>query len=155
MIENLPFRCARGFPSVRSGGLVFVSRRDVDKRYVGPEAFVAVDLDCGSGCRYYGPEKPSVDTPVKVRLYQHYGLVRYMLHSHTYVDGAPTTSEPIPCGAVEESDAIRSILPDPSAVDFAVNLRGHGWNRAGVLHRRPPGSTVGRAAGPELFVSEG
>ena len=126
MMGNASFRCAKGFPSVREGNFIFVSRRDVDKRHIGPEAFVAVDLDSTNPVRYYGPEKPSVDTPIQVRLYQHYPRVRYMLHSHTYIKGVYMTPEPIPCGAVEEADAVCALVPNPYARDFAINLRGHG-----------------------------
>jgi hypothetical protein len=126
MMGNASFRCARGFPSIRYNDLAFVSRRDVDKRYIGPEAFVAVELSPGDSVRYFGPDKPSVDTPIQVQLYRSYPRVRYMLHSHTYIDGAPMTAEPIPCGAIEEAHAIFSVVPDTDAADFAVNLRGHG-----------------------------
>jgi hypothetical protein len=126
MMGNASFRCAKGFPSVRSGNLIFVSRRDIDKRFIAPENFVAVDADSNNPVRYYGAEKPSVDTPIQVRLYQYYPRVRYMLHSHTYIDGAPTTSEPVPCGAVEEADQVFALFPDAGLVDFCLNLRGHG-----------------------------
>jgi len=126
MMGNASFRCARGFPSFREGPLIFVSQRDVDKRFIGPEAFVAVSAEALDPVRYYGPAKPSVDTPIQVRLYALYPRVRYMLHSHTYIESAPTTREPIPCGAVEEADAVRELVPDLDAADFSVNLRGHG-----------------------------
>jgi hypothetical protein len=126
MMGNASFRCAKGFPSVRSGNLIFVSRRDIDKRYISPENFVAVDADSADPVRYYGPEKPSVDTPIQVRLYQHYSRVRYMLHSHTYIESAPHTNEPVPCGAIEEADQVIALFPDSDKADFAVNLRGHG-----------------------------
>lgn len=126
MMGNASFRCAKGFPSVREGNFIFVSRRDVDKRHIGPEAFVAVDLNSDNPVRYYGPEKPSVDTPIQVRLYQRYPMVRYMLHSHTYIQGAWMTPEPISCGAIEEADAVCALVTNPYAKDFAVNLRGHG-----------------------------
>jgi len=126
MMGNASFRCARGFPSFREGFLLFVSQRDVDKRFIGPEAFVAVAADAFDPVYYYGPVKPSVDTPIQVRLYGTYPRVRFMLHSHTYIEGAPMTAEPIPCGAVEEAAAVGELVPDGDAADFAVNLRGHG-----------------------------
>jgi ribulose-5-phosphate 4-epimerase/fuculose-1-phosphate aldolase len=126
MMGNASFRCARGFPSMREGGIAFVSRRNVDKRFIGPEAFVAVDLDSLDPIQYYGEHKPSVDTPVQVRLYRYYERVRYMIHSHTYVEGAYFTREPVPCGAVEEFELIREIAEHRDTARFAVNLRGHG-----------------------------
>jgi hypothetical protein len=139
MMGNASFRCAKGFPSVRQGDLIFVSRRDVDKRHIGPEAFVAVELGSSNPIRYHGDDKPSVDTPIQVRLYQHYPRVRYMLHSHTYIEGAPMTPEPIPCGAVEEAEAVIALVAD--GTDFAVNLRGHGSivfaSTLTTLHNQP------------------
>lgn len=126
MMGNASFRCAKGFPSIRAGHLIFVSRRDIDKRFIAPENFVAVDASSEDPVRYYGAEKPSVDTPIQVRLYRRYPRVRYMLHSHTYIEGAPITSEPVPCGAIEEADQVFDLYPDPQSADFAVNLRGHG-----------------------------
>jgi len=119
-------RCMKGFPSMRAkDGLIFVSRRNVDKRDIGPESFVAVHPE-KLPVHFYGEHKPSVDTPIQVRLYQHYPNVNFILHSHTYIKGAPFTSEPIPCGALEEVDAIRKVMPKKSATNFAVNLLGHG-----------------------------
>lgn len=126
MMGNASFRCAKGFPSFREGFLLYVSQRDIDKRFIGPDAFVAVSADALDPVYYYGPAKPSVDTPIQVRLYSMYSRVRFMLHSHTYIEGAPTTKEPIPCGAVEEADAVGELVPDLESSDFCVNLLGHG-----------------------------
>jgi hypothetical protein len=126
MMGNASFRCARGFPSMRDGGIAFVSRRNVDKRFIGPESFVAVDLDSVDPVRYFGPHKPSVDTPVQVKLYRYYDQVRYIVHSHTYIKGAHFTGEPVPCGATEEFDLIKEMVPHRDASRFAINLRGHG-----------------------------
>lgn len=129
MMGNASFRCAKGFPSFREGSLIFVSQRDVDKRFIGPDAFVCVaqTLDRGGDpVLYYGSVKPSVDTPIQVRLYAAFPRVKYMLHSHTYIEGVPMTPEPIPCGAVEEAQAVFDLIGDHQATDFAVNLKGHG-----------------------------
>jgi hypothetical protein len=37
------------------------------------------------------------------------------------------TREAIPCGAVEEADAILTTVAHHSVASFAVNLRGHGF----------------------------
>ncbi len=130
MMGNASFRCAKGFPSFKEGSFIFVSQRDVDKRHIGPDAFVAVAFDPAirpeAPVHYYGPVKPSVDTPIQVRLYAMFPNVRYMLHSHTYIQGAPMTPEPIPCGAIEEAEAVFALIGDHEAADFAVNLKGHG-----------------------------
>lgn len=125
-LGNASFRCQKGFPSFRAGENVFVSRRNIDKRFISKEGFVAVTLKHDPDCIfYYGENKPSVDTPVQIRLYNHYANVNFMLHSHVYIKGAPFTSTPIPCGALEESEEIKSLAP-ADKTDFCINLIGHG-----------------------------
>ena len=49
---------------------------------------------------YYG-EKPSVDTPIQIKLFNYYHNVNYMVHGHVYVDNAKMTEHKIPlwlCG---------------------------------------------------------
>ncbi len=121
---NASFRCMRGFPSYRKDGVIFVSRRNIDKRYIGRENFVAVKEKLP--IEYFGENKPSVDTPIQVRLYEQYQNIRYMLHSHTYIMDAPFTKSIIPCGALEEADEIIHLFPDKNMKSFAVNLKGHG-----------------------------
>ena len=123
-LGNASFRCERGFPSFRENGLVFVSQRNIDKREIGKDSFVAVKEKLP--VEYFGNKKPSVDTPIQIRLYNNYRNVNYMLHSHTYVSGAVSTKRLLPCGAVEEADEIMSLFPDKNETNFAVNLRGHG-----------------------------
>jgi len=129
---NLSFRCEKGFPSVKKEGIIYVSERNVDKRSIGKESFVAMnlkneeELDGEESVEFYGDKKPSVDSPIQVMLYNFYKNVQYMLHSHTYVAGAPCTDEVIPCGAIEEAEAIMALYPYPDKVNFAVNLKGHG-----------------------------
>lgn len=125
-LGNVSFRCESGFPSVRAGDLMFVSQRNVDKRHLNHEAMVAVLLNLTTKIEYYGDVKPSVDTPIQRLLYSYYYNVRYMLHSHVYVDGAVMTKHVIPCGAVEEFLEIISLYPERETTDICVNLRGHG-----------------------------
>jgi len=122
---NASFRCERGFPSFKSeDNMIFVSRRNVDKRFIDRNSFVGVRLE--NPVSYFGERKPSVDTPIQLELYSYYPKVRYMIHSHTYVSNAPFTNRIIPCGAVEEAEEIKEIFPDRNSVNFYVNLKGHG-----------------------------
>lgn len=136
-LGNASFRCAGGFPSFRDrndGNVIFVSQRNIDKRYIGRTGFVATELfyDDSRDDRdvlslgYYGDKKPSVDTPIQLRLYAFYPQVDYMVHSHTYIKGAPFTDTAIPCGAIEEFDSIIALKPEPADYNFCVNLKGHG-----------------------------
>jgi hypothetical protein len=128
-LGNLSFRCEKGFPSYIQGGVVYVSRRNIDKRLIGEEGFVGVSTiqELDGAISYYGDFKPSVDTPVQVALYNKFHKIRYMIHSHVYIEGAPFTEEKIPCGALAEIDSILSMVQDPELMHtFCVNLYGHG-----------------------------
>ena len=123
-LGNLSFRCAEGFPSFRTEEIIFVSKRNIDKRNIHDGGFVAVKA--GDGVQYYGQDKPSVDTPIQLALYKQYPRIKYMLHSHTYVADAPMTKSIVPCGALEEVTEIEKLVPSKDCNWFFVNLRGHG-----------------------------
>lgn len=129
-LGNSSFRCDKGFPSFRSGQIrdaIFVSRRNIDKEFINKEGFVGAMLGLdGKGTYFYGPNKPSVDTPIQLRLYKHFRNVNYMIHSHAYIEGAPITVTHYPCGSLEEVDEIIRTVPDPDTELAFVNLLGHG-----------------------------
>jgi hypothetical protein len=132
-LGNTSFRCTRGFPSYRGNrdDDIFVSRRNVDKRAIGPKEFVKVSLATNGDIQYWGPHKPSVDTPIQLRLYKYLPEINFMLHGHVYVEGAPFTEHAIPCGAVEEVTEIMKVIrrdhKDPTKFrEGVINLKGHG-----------------------------
>lgn len=139
-LGNMSFRCQNGFPSFRGeNGIVYVSRRNVDKSDINADSFVPAFLTEDTTTKYFGDNKPSVDTPVQLRLYKLFPWANYMLHAHCYVDtfGMPETvmlhtENPIPCGALEEVNEICRLA---SKYTFkysltprllAINLAGHG-----------------------------
>lgn len=147
-LGNMSFRCQNGFPSFRGkNGIIYVSRRNVDKSDINAGSFVPTFLTEWNETKYFGDFKPSVDTPVQLRLYKLFPWANYMLHAHCYVDttGIPNammldTTSPVPCGAIEEVSEIYKALPktinDRSGIVqlfnknaprlLAVNLAGHG-----------------------------
>lgn len=129
-VGNLSFRCENGFPSMRSGDGIFVSRRNVDKRTLSAQDMVYVRLDHLPDVYYSGSAKPSVDTPVQKWLYALMPKIQYMLHGHVYLKNPDfTTAEPIPCGALEETSAIMGDhwWYDRSHISAKINLKGHGF----------------------------
>lgn len=130
-LGNSSFRCMRGFPSFRGewNEVIYVSRRNVDKRYIDKDAFVPVVLSRDK-VYYYGDHKPSVDTPIQVRLYKELPNINYMLHAHVFIDGAPMTDEMIPCGGLEEVDCILRLIDlkygNRDLDHYKINLLGHG-----------------------------
>jgi len=129
-LGNLSFRCENGFPSFRSGDNIYVSKRNVDKRDIGIDGFVCVDrgmLNHDSvSLKYYGNNKPSVDSPIHVMLYNQYDNLRYIMHSHVYIAGIPITKGVIPCGCTEEVYAIEDMVGKKLRDFCMVNLNGHG-----------------------------
>lgn len=129
-LGNASFRCPKGFPSFRDGKYIFVSKRNVNKEFIGIEEFVPVYLE-NSKIYYCGENKPSVDAPIQVRMYEKLPNINYMIHSHCYIDGAPYTQKALPCGAIEEIDEIAKLLEEYYNNDYykdfyLMNLIGHG-----------------------------
>jgi len=127
-LGNASFRCERGFPAFRNAeNRIFVSRRNVDKRFINRNAFVEVRL-VDNKVIYRGEHKPSVDAPIMTRLFSEFPEINYIIHSHVYVEGAPFTKHALPCGSVEEFDEI-ILAHSGSGADtsnFSINLLGHG-----------------------------
>ena len=70
------FRCTNGFPTIKANGKVFVTKRNISKSMLDGKGFVACEpslwnmsTERGQLLQYYGEDKPSVDTPVQIRLY--------------------------------------------------------------------------------------
>lgn len=124
-VGNASFRCSNGMPSFRKDGQIFVSRRNIDKQGIGLDGFVPVWMEDGTLC-YAGDHKPSVDTPVQLRLYDSLPNVQYILHSHCYIEDALYTSKAVPCGAIEEVDEVLRTLPHTDGSLYKINLKGHG-----------------------------
>lgn len=143
-LGNMSFRCQDGFPSFKGeNGIIYVSRRNVDKSGINASSFVPTYLDENLTTKYFGEYKPSVDTPVQLRLYRLFPWANYMLHAHCYVDttGIPDTLQyntytPVPCGAIEEVNEIWNPYVSKGPLWeacynrqprlVAVNLCGHG-----------------------------
>ena len=130
-LGNASFRCESGFPSMRVDDKVFVSKRNIDKRDLGSNGFIACNLNSDT-VEYYGENKPSVDSPIQLSLYRYYKHIKYMIHSHVYVKNAPFTSHKIPCGAIEEAKEIINVWPQRDLYKFCINLKGHGSLIAGM-----------------------
>ena len=118
-------RCCHGFPAYNAGDVYLVSRRNVDKTTLSSQDFVPV-LANEDTVYYCGSTKPSVDSPIQIRLFNHYPNVRYILHGHVYIKGSLFTSQKIPCGHIEEFDEIINLVPNKNQSNFSVNLLGHG-----------------------------
>ena len=129
-LGNASFRCTKGFPSFRDKDSIYVSRRNIDKDELTIDQFVCTKLD-NNTIYYVGENKPSVDTPIQLRLYDLLPKINYMIHSHCYIKDAPYTEIAIPCGAIEEIDEIKKLINyyydgDYEKDFYLINLNGHG-----------------------------
>lgn len=127
-LGNSSYRCQRGFPSFKSGNYIFVSRRNVDKRYINRENFVPTYFK-DNKIYYVGNNKPSVDTPIQLRLYNKLPKINYMIHAHVYIKDAKFTKLSVPCGAIEEVEEILNVIDNNGGRNkdyYAINLIGHG-----------------------------
>ena len=125
-----PTRCMNGFPAMRKDGYVLISRRNVDKTGISEKDFVPCFLDEDGNVAFGGENKPSVDSPVQLRLFNKLPNIDYILHGHCYIKDAPMTSLAIPCGAVEEVGETLRCIEDTYGTDdgkfYTINLKGHG-----------------------------
>ena len=125
LLGNASTRCASGFPAVRENERIYVSKRNVDKQTLNAEDFVEVSMP--DRCvEYYGTNKPSVDTPMQLLLFSYFPNIKYMVHGHVYVKGAPLTQHKIPCGYLEEVLDVLLAMKNRNVEEFSINLLGHG-----------------------------
>lgn len=124
-----PTRCMNGFPAMRKGDYVLMSRRNVDKTGITEKDFVPCFLGDDGKVMYGGDNKPSVDSPVQLVLFKKLPNIDYILHGHCYIENAPMTNRAVPCGAVEEVNEIIDLIKNKYSIDgtfFTINLKGHG-----------------------------
>ena len=127
-LGNTSFRCTKGgFPSFRDGDYIYVSKRNIDKEHIDENGFVPVYAHReGEKVAYLGDNKPSVDTPIQLELYELFPCINYIIHSHTYVKDGVFTETPLPCGAYEEVAEIDKAISNKWEDFYAINLKGHG-----------------------------
>lgn len=119
---NLSTRCTKLFPSMRDQEVMYVSPRNVPKESIRPEDMVVYM----SGDRYYGEQKPSVDSPCQIRLYENLPGINYMIHGHATFEKARATKNYRLCGDVREVQEVLEIV-QPSNLWFVINLKNHGF----------------------------
>jgi hypothetical protein len=128
---NVSTRCQSLFPGMReSRERVLISPRNTDKRRLGVDDMVLVDIACPSNrVHYYGDRKPSVDTPVQLWVFRGFHEINFMIHGHAYVKGARVTDEYYPCGDMREAYAISGLIEAGLAHHHCgiINLRNHGF----------------------------
>lgn len=125
-------RCSHGFPSFfdRKNDKFFVSKRNIYKETLDETGFVEVYTK-DNEIYYKGDNKPSVDTPIQLKLYEKYNQINYMIHSHCFINGAGVvfTDKQYPCGALNEIQELYEVISKNNLENnnlIKINLIGHG-----------------------------
>lgn len=123
-LGNASTRCMFGFPAEKQNDRLFVTQRNIDKELIETNGFVEVtkNTEC---VEYFGDKKPSVDTPIQIRLFDYYKNINFIVHGHVYIENSKMTTNKIPCGFIEEFDEIVELHPSKDEKSFAINLKGH------------------------------
>jgi hypothetical protein len=131
---NASTRCELMFPSIKlRENYIYVSKRNVNKERLSEEDFVLCRNAPSSKDVVFMAEneedKPSVDTPVQLQLYDQLPNVVCMIHGHAYIKDAPTTASYWPCGDLREVKSAMQLLEDRT---MCINLRNHGFLAIGT-----------------------
>jgi ribulose-5-phosphate 4-epimerase/fuculose-1-phosphate aldolase len=137
---NVSTRCMKMSPTSRScegdGKLIFVSKRNVSKQRLTTEDMIPVlqkdfNENGSDPLKYFGKDKPSVDTPIQMYLYKVFPEINHMIHGHAYIKGAPHTEHYYPCGDLRETKCVQELIEkinwDRTAWHGAINLKNHGF----------------------------
>jgi ribulose-5-phosphate 4-epimerase/fuculose-1-phosphate aldolase len=100
--EGASTRCFKTFPSIKHNGFIYVSARDTDKSRITVHDMVIVKLYGRQVL--FSKQRPSVDTPVQLKLYETFDSLNYIIHGHAYIEDAPFTKSYFPCGDLREFD---------------------------------------------------
>ena len=103
---------------------MYVSPRNVDKNQITPADMVYCEWGI-KGILYKGHRKPSIDSPVQMKVYESCENINYMIHGHAFIKDAVETSEYYLCGDMRESDEVIKIIGKDSG--GAINLKNHGF----------------------------
>jgi hypothetical protein len=121
---NLSTRCVKLFPSMKNDDGMFVSPRNVNKDAITSDDMVY----CEQGdnvINYSGNFKPSVDSPIQLKVYNECENINYLIHGHAFIDDAIETSEYFVCGDLREAKEVIEIIGDDKG--GAINLKNHGF----------------------------
>lgn len=103
---------------------MFVSPRNSNKETLTSNDMVLYS----SNNTYSGENKPSVDSPTQIKLYELYPNINFMIHGHAIISGVGevTTNNYRLCGDGREVNEILDVV-DTNEKSFVVNLKNHGF----------------------------
>lgn len=117
---NYSTRCTKLFPSLRVDSDILVSPRNINKKTIEVNDMVPIYKGM-----YIGDRKPSVDTPVQLKIYNEVPWAHCMIHGHAYIEGdTPITKHYYPCGDMREAPEVISAI---GMGKKTINLKNHGF----------------------------
>lgn len=122
---NISTRCQKLFPSLKiNSKYMFVSPRNSDKETLTSDDMVLYS----SNNTYSGKNKPSVDSPTQIKLYELYPNINFMIHGHAMISdiGEVNTNNYRLCGDTREVNEILDVV-DTDEESFVINLKNHGF----------------------------
>ena len=135
---NASTRCSKMFPTLRSTSnksqYILVTKRNTSKRSIKPNDFVVTKMSKDNKVLYYGKDKPSVDTPIQIELYQSFPNINFMIHGHAYISREfldynliNYTNKYCSCGDLREAHEVRKYIQNKYCDLFVINLQNHGF----------------------------
>lgn len=122
---NLSTRCQKLFPTAKcETTLMHVSPRNSDKKYLEVEDFVPCYYINDNEIGYYGDKKPSVDSPVQLKIYNNFPDINFMIHGHAFIENTSETKNYCLCGDLNEYDEIKNLITSNVG---GINLKNHGF----------------------------
>lgn len=125
---NISTRCMQMFPSARyTNSHTLVSKRNSSKERLTRDDMVLSKFnDLKDNVIYSGSNKPSVDTPIQLSLFDKYPNINYIIHGHSYIEDAIMTDSYYPCGDMREYNELTRYISKDS-MSGKINLRNHGF----------------------------
>ena len=121
---NISTRCQKLFPTMRNDGIL-VSPRNSNKQRLTVSDMVYCYEDSDTIYYLSDSNKPSVDSPIQMKVYDSCPQINYMIHGHAFIKDATMTSEYYLCGDLRESNEVISIIG--SSPVGCINLKNHGF----------------------------
>jgi len=121
---NLSTRCSKLFPTFRKNVGIFVSPRNIDKETILSTDMVYCEFE-ENNIYYVGEHKPSVDTPIQLKVYKECEQINFMIHGHSFINGSVETKEYFLCGDLRESKEVIDIIQNNRY--GTINLKNHGF----------------------------
>ena len=107
-----------------NGTTIIVSKRNTDKTHLTPKEMIPATRNTMGNITAYSTDKPSVDTPVHLRLYQAMPNLNFFIHD------VPTTEHYYACGDLREANELFKLISTNANVSSqvgAINLCNHGF----------------------------